>query len=224
MFRRGRTERVRIDASCDDAVLVAAAKEGDANAFNFVVQRYERSVYGLAYRMMGNAADAEDIAQDTFIRAWQALRSYEDGSLKGWLLRIATNRCYDRLRATSRHPVGTLTNDEDDSEIPVVDDSESSDPVLFTERLDLSEAIQAALDTLPPDQRLAVILFDVMQHTYEEAAVIAGVPPGTIKSRVSRGRERLRQQIMSRPDARELIPSQRRFSKDEVGSAGFPEQ
>ena len=224
MFRRQRSEKPRLDSSSEDSALVGAAKDGSADAYNVIVQRYERSVYGLAYRMMGNAADAEDVAQDTFIRGWQAIGSYEDGTLKGWLLRIATNRCYDRLRAMSRHPVSTLTNEEDNSEIPVVDQSETGDPVVFAERLDLSEAIQAALDALPPDQRLAVILFDVMHHTYEEAGEIAGVPAGTIKSRVSRGREKLRQQIMSRPDARELIPSQRRFTTDEVGSSDFPEE
>lgn len=224
MFRRQRPQHPAYDSTSDDAVLVTAAQTGDAAAFNVLVQRYERAVYGLAFRMMGTAPEAEDISQEAFLRAWQAIGSYQEGSFRGWLLRIATNRCYDRLRSLSRHPVDSLTSDEDDAEVAVVDMHETADLETFAERLDLSAALQAALDTLPPDQRLAVILFDVMHHTYDEAGAIAGVPGGTIKSRVSRGRERLRQQILTRPDARELIPRGDRSSHEASGNAGFPEQ
>ncbi|MGD9711181.1 MAG: RNA polymerase sigma factor [Thermomicrobiales bacterium] len=199
----------------DEDVLIGLARDGNREAYNALVTRHQRSVFNLSYRMMGNAAEAEDVTQDTFLRAWQAIHAFEAGSFRAWLLRIATNRSYDRLRSLSRHPESSLTNNADESDMPVIDEGEDADPVMLIERINLSEALQLALDSLPPDQRLAVILCDVMQHTHDEAASIAGVPVGTIKSRVSRGRERLRNLIRDREEFRELVRDSRRYASGE---------
>lgn len=199
------------DESSDDDSLVAAAQAGRVDAFNLLVIRHERPVYNVTYRMMGNTAEAEDITQDTFLKAWQAIDSFKGGVFRPWLLRIATNRCYDRLRALSRHPVGSLTGEDDDPDIDLPDEG-GNDPVAISERLDLSEALQQALDALQADQRLAIVLCDVQHYSYEDAAAIAGVPAGTIKSRVSRGRERLRRLLRERKEIRELVQAPGRFS------------
>ncbi len=209
--RQKQTDLPRFDESADDDSLIAAAQAGRVDAYNLLVVRYERSVYNLTYRMMGNVADAEDIAQDTFLKAWQAIDSFKGGVFRPWLLRIATNRCYDRLRSLSRNPVWSLTIEEDESELDIPDE-DGNDPVAISERLDLSEALQQALDALPADQRLAVILCDIQHYSYDEAAAIAGVPAGTIKSRVSRGRERLRRLLRERTEIRELVQAPGRFS------------
>ncbi len=198
-----------------DDDLIAAAKRGEVASYNELVIRHQRVVFNLSYRMMGTSTEAEDVTQDTFLKAWQSIHQFQEGSFRAWVLRIATNRSYDRLRSLSRHPEASLTSSDDESEFPVIDEGADADPVALTERLDLSESLQAALDALPPDQRLAVILCDVMQHSYEEAAAIAGVPAGTIKSRLSRGRERLRNLIRQCEEFRELVREPGRLSSEQ---------
>jgi len=212
MLRRRLTQSRGAHLPDDEPALVAAAKSGSIESYNRLVLLHQRAVFNLSYRMMGTAAEAEDVTQDTFLKAWQAIHQFQEGSFRAWLMRIATNRSYDRLRALSRHPEDSLTLAEDDAEIEVVDNSRDADPVSLSERLDLSAALQAALDALPTDQRLAVILCDVMSHSYDEASVIAGVPAGTIKSRLSRGRERLRSTIREREEFRELVNERSRLT------------
>lgn len=187
------------------------AAQGNVNAFNELVARHERIIYNLCYRMLGTAQEAEDATQDTFLKAWQAANSFRGGVVRPWLIRIATNRCYDKLRSSARQRVDSLTTDEDGSiEISLVDPDDSLNPVLRYEQLEVSDFLQASLDQLHPDQRIAVLLCDVHKYSYEEAAAVLGVPKGTVKSRAFRGRERLRELLSSNPHTRELIsPSQR---------------
>lgn len=199
------------DRATDDESLLLAAAQGNLNAFNELVMRHERVVYNLCYRMLGTAQEAEDATQDTFLKAWQAAKSFRGGVVRPWLMRIATNRCYDKLRSRTRYPVDSLATDEDGSiEIPLIDPDNNADPVARYEALELSESLQACLDQLQPDQRIAVLLCDVHKYSYDEAATILGVPIGTVKSRAFRGRERLRDILSSNPHTRELIsPAQR---------------
>jgi RNA polymerase sigma-70 factor (ECF subfamily) len=204
-LRRATPARPAFDASSGDVVLIEAAQQGNLDAFNFLVERHERAVYTLCFRMLGGQAEAEDAAQDTFIRAWQAVGTFKGVGFRPWLLRIATNRCYDRLRTLSRHRTTSLRSEDDDAEIDLPDPDTASDLPAQAERRELSILLQEALDHLPVDQRIAIVLCDVQQYTYEEAAGIAGVPAGTLKSRASRGRERLRLYLRSLPESRELF-------------------
>ena len=189
-----------------DERLVIAAQGGDLTAFNALVTRHERAVYALCYRMLRETTAAEDAAQDTFVKAWASLRSFRGALFRPWVLRIATNRCYDVLRARGRRPADSL-----DAELVEVEPrwtSQSTDnehPEAFAARSELSGALERALSSLPDDQRVVMILSDVHGHSYDEIADILGVAIGTVKSRISRSRSRLREILISDPEARELF-------------------
>jgi RNA polymerase sigma-70 factor (ECF subfamily) len=185
--------------------LIVASQQGDVEAFNQLVRLYERRVYTVCYRMLGNADAAADAAQDTFITAFRKLATFRGGSFRSWLLRIATNTCYDILRARKRRPTTSLdAGDSDDSGFDPPDQSESPDE--FVLRQELSTAIQQGLSALPADQRMVVILCDIQGLSYEEIAHIVGANLGTVKSRLSRGRARLRDILR----AGELLPARYR--------------
>jgi RNA polymerase sigma factor (sigma-70 family) len=188
--------------------LVADAQHGDVESFNILVRRYESRVYNLSFRMLGDADSAADAAQDAFLSAFRSLRSFRGGSFRSWLLRIATNACYDALRARKRRPAVSLDmelEEGDESPLQIPDDSEGPDDAVL--RRELATAIQTGLGYLPEDQRLAVVLSDIQGMAYEEIAQITGANIGTVKSRLSRGRARLREVLR----AGELLPAKYRL-------------
>jgi RNA polymerase sigma-70 factor (ECF subfamily) len=201
--------RQAISPDDSDGVLIDRAREGNLEAYNLLVDRYRDAVYGVALRYMRRTDLADDVTQDAFLRAYDALESFrnEDGrGFKSWLLRIATNRALDVLRYEGRRPASSLD--------AVLDSSESSwepaqtedeHPVQLTEQAALRRHLEAALGALPDDQRLAVILFDVEGYSYEEIAEISGVAVGTVKSRLHRGRGRLREILHEHEAGRELL-------------------
>lgn len=188
----------------DDEQLIRVAQNGDLSAFNALVLRHQRAVFSVCLRLLRDREQAEDATQDTFVRAWQAIDSFRGGLARPWLLRIATNRAYDLLRARARRPADSL-----DAELYEVEPDWTSQappaehPELFATRAELSGALEAALATLPDDQRLAIILADVQGYGYEEIAGITGVAVGTVKSRISRGRARLRSVLQADEASRE---------------------
>lgn len=211
MFRRGGPPKpgaasVPIDdEAAIDARLIRAAQKGDLASFNALVVRHERVVYALCLRMLRQPAAAEDAAQDTFLRAWSAVKQWDDGLVRPWLLRIASNRCLDLLRADARRPIASLDAQLVDTEPAWTSQSRTEDPEHFTARNELGRALERALNRLPDDQRLATLLFDVHALAYDEVAAVLGVPVGTVKSRISRGRARLRETLRDDPAARELL-------------------
>lgn len=188
--------------------LVTAGQRGDVEAFNQLVRLYEGRVYNLCYRMVGDAESAADAAQDAFLAAFRNLRSFRGGSFRSWMLRIATNTCYDVLRARKRRPTvsldAALSPDADSGGFDPPDHGESPDE--FALRQELGAAIQQGLAALPEDQRIVVILSDVQGLAYEEIAQITNANLGTVKSRLSRGRARLRDMLK----AGELLPARYR--------------
>lgn len=190
----------------DDERLILRAQQGDLIAFNHLVTRHERAVFSVCLRLLADASLAEDVAQDTFIRAWGAIGSFQGAVVRPWLLRIATNRSYDLLRARSRRPASSL-----DAELFEVEPEWTSQavavegPEAHAARTELSGYLEQALMTLPDDQRLAIVLSDVQGYGYDEIAEICGVAVGTVKSRISRGRSRLRDVLRSSDKHRELF-------------------
>jgi RNA polymerase sigma-70 factor (ECF subfamily) len=187
----------------EEQALVAAARRGDTQAFNKLILNYQALVYNVAYRMLHNPDAAADAAQEAFISAFRALGGFRGGSFKAWLLRIVTNACYDQLRSKKRRPSSSLDDlsiDPDHSPM-LIDRAES--PEAHALRQDLGRVIQSALNLLPPDQKLTVILSDVQGLSYEEVAQATGVAVGTVKSRLSRGRARLRDHLERH---QELLP------------------
>jgi RNA polymerase sigma-70 factor (ECF subfamily) len=163
--------------------------------------------------MLGDAESAADAAQDAFLSAFRNLRSFRGGSFRSWMLRIATNTCYDALRARKRRPSVSLdleTQDEEDSApLQIADTAESPDD--FALRRELAVAIQQGLTTLPDEQRIVLILSDIQGLAYEEIAQITNSNLGTVKSRLSRGRARLREVLK----AGELLPARYRHESEE---------
>ena len=194
-----------------EARLVAAAQQGELASFNALVVRHERAVFNVCLRLLRDAPAAEDAAQDAFIKAWTSLGTFRGGPVRPWLLRIATNRCYDILRARVRRPSSSLDAEAFEIEPEWTTQAAPAEhPELFAARTELSMHLERALASLPEDQRLAVILADVQGYGYEDVAVITGVALGTVKSRISRARGRLRQLLRDDPKAGELFT---RFSR-----------
>jgi RNA polymerase sigma factor (sigma-70 family) len=192
--------------------LVASAQRGDVEDFNALVRLYEGRIYNLCYRMLGDPDSAADAAQDTFLSAYRNLRSFRGGSFRSWMLRIATNTCYDALRARKRRPAISLDmdadEDDDASPLQIADTAES--PTDFALRRELATAIQHGLGALPDEQRLILILSDIEGLAYEEIAQITNTNIGTVKSRLSRGRSRLREVLK----AGELLPARYRHGNE----------
>ncbi|MCU0493003.1 MAG: sigma-70 family RNA polymerase sigma factor [Chloroflexaceae bacterium] len=192
--------------------LVAAGQRGDVESFNQLVRLYEGRVYNLCYRMVGDAESAADAAQDAFFAAYRNLKSFRGGSFRSWLLRIASNTCYDVLRARKRRPTTSLDaafdSDDESSGFDPPDPGES--PIDTALRQELSAAIQHGLAGLPDDQRIVLVLCDIQGMAYDEIADITGTNIGTVKSRLSRGRARLRDYLK----AGELLPARYRHERE----------
>ena len=192
--------------------LVEVAQRGDVASFNELVRLFEGRVYNLCYRMLGDADSAADAAQDAFLAAFRNLRSFRGGSFRSWMLRIATNTCYDVLRVRKRRPSVSLDIDADDesasSPLQIADTAESPDD--FALRRELAAAIQDGLTALPDEQRIVLILSDIQGLAYEEIAQITNSNLGTVKSRLSRGRARLREVLK----AGELLPTRYRHENE----------
>jgi RNA polymerase sigma-70 factor (ECF subfamily) len=150
------------------------------------VERHQAAVYNLCLRMLANAQAAEDAAQETFFAAYRSIKSYRGGVFRGWLLRIASNQCYDALRRRQSRPAEVLPD-----EPLVADPSPQPDAIALSAETLLG--IERAMAQLPADQRLCVVLVDVQGLDYDEAAQAMGVNLGTVKSRLSRARARLRE-------------------------------
>ncbi|MEZ4523341.1 MAG: sigma-70 family RNA polymerase sigma factor [Thermomicrobiales bacterium] len=191
-----------------DGDLINRARDGDLDAYNILVDRYRDAVYGVSLRYMRRTDLADDVTQDAFLRAYDALdtfRNDEGRGFKSWLLRIATNRALDVLRYEGRRPAGSLDAALDNEESSWEPETETDHPVDLAEQAALHRHLERALGELPEDQRLAVILFDVEGYSYEEISEISGVAVGTVKSRLHRGRGRLREILNERESGRELL-------------------
>lgn len=176
-----------------DLELIRRSKEGDLDAFNEIVARYQRQVFNTAARILGSASYADDATQETFISAYRAIGKFRGVNLAPWLLRIARNQCYDMIRAMRRRPADSLEENLTNPAVARAQDSHS--PEEETLRGELAAEIQRAILSLPQEQRLVITLIDVQGFSYEEAAEAAGVSKGTVKSRLSRGRARVRDHL-----------------------------
>lgn len=180
----------------DEISLMHTAQAGDLDAFNQIVLAYQEMVYNLAYRMLSDPAAAEDATQNAFIAAFRNIRSYRGGSCKAWLLRIATNLCYDELRRRKRRPVTALEPYDPDSDEEIESPAWLADghpsPEEALEQVELDAAIQHCLDELPHEFRLVVVMVDIEGCNYQEVSDTIGKPIGTVKSRMARARLKLK--------------------------------
>jgi RNA polymerase sigma-70 factor (ECF subfamily) len=211
-------------AADEDEALVRAAQAGDLEAFNQLVTRHERPVFNVALRLLRDVGLAEDATQDTFIRAWQNIGTFQTGSVRSWLYKIATNRAYDMLRASARRPAGSLEAEPVEIEPIWTSGGQGEEaPDAHTLRRELSIYLERALTALPEDQRMVVLLVDVQGLDYHEVADTLGTALGTVKSRLSRARAKIRQALTDDETARELFERYLRLEDQERSWAGEPD-
>jgi RNA polymerase sigma-70 factor (ECF subfamily) len=190
----------------DEATLIGAAQRGDVASFNQLVLAYQSQVYNVAYRILGDVAAAADATQEAFLAAFTHISDYRGGSFKGWLLRIVTNACYDALRYRQRRPSQSLEAEDDEARsLADVLPSDEESPEGAAERCELRHLIARAALTLPPDQRITFVLSDIHGLSYQEIAQVMNVSLGTVKSRLSRARAKLRDALLAHP---ELLPDE----------------
>lgn len=180
----------------DDEALLDRSRRGDRDAFASLVHRYQDDLYTMALRTTGNPADAADVVQETFTRTFRSLPRLHGTTLRPWLFRVALNCSHDVHRQRLRRPADPL----EDAEGRVID---LPDPGLGPEatllQRERAAAVRRALLGLPHDFRVAVVLRDVNQLSYEEMSDALGVPLGTVKSRISRARAILTTSLRSSP-------------------------
>ena len=173
----------------DDTKLVHRCLAGENSAWEILLKTHTRKVFNLCYRFTGRPAEAEDLTQEVFIKIFQTLRSYDvgQGTFATWLNRVARNHLVDHYRRTRKE---RLTSSLDDEESSVLQESPSLEagPGAQLESRERRELLQVGLDKLSPDLREAVILRDLNDLDYDEIARVLGVPQGTVKSRINRGR------------------------------------
>ncbi|WP_086698031.1 RNA polymerase sigma factor SigE [Streptomyces tricolor] len=193
----GLLERRRLPSGRSDAV--PGAHNGPAGevwtmpSWDEIVRRHAHQVYRLAYRLSGNQHDAEDLTQEVFIRVFRSLDRYRPGTFQGWLHRITVNLFLDMARRRPRIRFEHLT-DAAAERVP----AREQDPARAHHDAQLDTEVQAALDALPAECRAAIVLCDIEGLPYEEIATTLGVKLGTVRSRIHRGRARLRTELVHR--------------------------
>lgn len=177
----------------DDAALVARARDGELAAYNTLVLRYQNAVYSLALRILSSPEAAEDATQEAFIRGFRRLDSFRGGNFRSWLFSIVANAARDELRRRGRRPQLSLDAARDDPDHADLDPPDSGPtPGEAAEQSELRRLLEHALTQLPDDWRTVVVLSDIQGLSYQEIAETVGVATGTVKSRLSRARGRMR--------------------------------
>jgi RNA polymerase sigma-70 factor (ECF subfamily) len=168
--------------------LVKRCLAGEDSAWEELLKAHNRKVYNLCYRFTGRSGEAEDLTQEVFIKIFQTLRTYDDaqGAFSTWLNRVARNHLVDHYRRT--HKDRLTSSLEEEPSVLQETPSREEHPMARLESQERRELLQAALDRLSPDMREAVILRDFQDLDYDEIAQVLGVPQGTVKSRINRGR------------------------------------
>ncbi len=201
----------------DEHDLLQKARQGDLEAFNLLVLAYQEEVYALAYRLLDDPATAADATQETFLSAWRHLKGFRGGSFRGWLLRIATNACYDELRRRGRRAQVPLAGTDEETEADALpwmaDPNPDSSPEVMLQRRELQRALETCILRLPPKLRAVLLLVDVHGLDYTGAAASLGVPLGTVKSRLARARAAMRRCL---GQFAELLPTLYRPKDDEA--------
>lgn len=180
--------------------LIEAAQRGDLEAFNQLVLKFQDMMYRISLRTLNDESAADDATQNAMIQAFRNIKSFRGGSFRSWLARVTVNASYDEMRRWRRQPSVSLEQVNSDGEeiesLPWLVDL-SAGPEEQSDSTELRGAIQACVKLLIPDYRLVVVLVDVEGMSYEEAARIANIPVGTVKSRLARARGQLRKTLQS---------------------------
>lgn len=192
-------------------LIVQQVLKGDANAFEELVLEYEKKVYNVALRIVGNSEDAADMTQEAFIKAYNSLASFRgDSKFSVWLTRIVSNLCLDFLRSRSRRPTVSLSVEDDggdDVQLDIADNSQSPEELL--ERSLTRESVRRGLQALPDDYREILLLREIQGLSYDEIAAALDIEVGTVKSRIFRGRKKLCDYLVKDGNIPEFVSSEK---------------
>lgn len=196
-----RDNQISSDRSEDDATLVKSVQRGDAAAFDALVLRHKDRVFNLCYRLLGEFQEADDFAQEVFLKAFRSIKRFRfEAAFSTWLYRIAVNTCKNRLKSLEYRqrkmtiPLENPGNPDTGASPREIRDNGNS-PGNHFEKKERMRVIQEAVNALPPDQKTVITLRDIQGFSYEEIADITGLNLGTVKSRLSRARLELREQL-----------------------------
>jgi RNA polymerase sigma-70 factor, ECF subfamily len=193
--------------STPEKTLIRAARRGDLEAFNLLIIRYQNLLFGIALRLLNDEDAAADAVQEALISAFRRFDTFRGDSLRSWLARVVVNACYDEIRRLRRQhsvPLEQFNAEGDEIETSYWLVDPQADPEVQFESSELETAIQKSLNKLPDIYRLVLVLVDVEGLSYEEAANAAGVPVGTVKSRLARARLQMQRSLQT---AGELLPA-----------------
>jgi RNA polymerase sigma-70 factor (ECF subfamily) len=193
--------------STPETKLIKAAQRGDLEAFNLLILRYQNLLFGIALRLLNDEDAAADAVQEALISAFRRFDTFRGDSLRSWLARVVVNACYDEIRKKRRQhsvPLEQFNAEGDEIETSYWLVDPQADPEVQYESSELESAIQKSLNKLPAIYRLVLVLVDVEGLSYEEAASAAGVPVGTVKSRLARSRLQMQKSLQT---AGELLPA-----------------
>jgi RNA polymerase sigma-70 factor (ECF subfamily) len=194
-------------ANIPEKTLIRAAQRGDLESFNLLILRYQNLLFGIALRLLNDEDAAADAVQEALISAFRRFDTFRGDSLRSWLARVVVNACYDEMRKKRRQhsvPLEQFNSDGEEIETGFWLIDPESDPETQFESFELENAIQKSLDKLQPIYRLMLVLVDIEGLSYEEAALAAHVPVGTVKSRLARARSQMQKSLQV---AGELLPA-----------------
>lgn len=186
----------------DEVDLIRRLQQRDEKAFVLCVRTYQDKVYGLIYRMLGNHAEAQDVAQEVFVTVFKSIDSFRgESKLSTWLYRIAANHCKNRIKYLRRRAHKTTTELDAQAERALQNTSGSTlgegqaGPAEVLEGAQLEQIVQRAIGKLEEEHRLLLLLRDIEEMSYEEIMQVTGLPEGTVKSRLHRARQALKEEI-----------------------------
>lgn len=190
----------------NEKVLIDRAKAGDIEAFEQLVEKYEKKIFNIALRSIGNYADASDLAQEVLIRIYKSIGGFkEQSSLSTWIYRITTNVCLDEIRKQKNRRVVSLEEEIrlDAGEIKKQYESDDPLPEEIAEKKEIGRIVENAINKLSAEHKMVIILRDIQGLSYDEISGILKCPEGTVKSRINRARMALKNILKS---DKELLP------------------
>ena len=184
----------------DEKKLIKQSISGDVESFEQLIRQYQRMAYNVAYRMMGNEEDAKDMTQEALVKVFKKLKSFRmDASFSTWLYRIVMNTCKDEMR---KKKMSTISIDQsietEDSQVYFELEEKGLGPEEKLLQKETQNLVHSALQEIPEDNRMVLILRDIKNLTYDEISEVLDIPKGTVKSRINRGRLALKDVLKAR--------------------------